>query len=196
MRKLKKETEQGIGRSIARECAYTAVFVAITIAVQFALSFVPGVELVTVFIAAYSAVMGVRRATTAATTFSLLRQIIFGFEPRILTLYLIYYNLLAIVFALSCKARVKPVKRLLIAVTLAVVCTVCFTLLDDAITPIWYGYSARLARLYFYASLPFMGIQAACAGITVACLFQPMVKLLQPLKFKLDGKNISNENLS
>lgn len=190
----KREERENLGVSIARECAYTAVFVSITIAVQFALSFVPGVELVTVLIATYSAVMGVRRALISATAFSLLRQVIFGFEPKVLTLYLIYYNLLALLFALAFKREMSVKKRIIYAVILACVCTVLFTLIDDILTPLWYGYSKKVAKIYFYASLPFMWIQVACAGISTACLFVPIEKVLRPLSNKLKRTRLVKNN--
>ena len=181
-----RERQSSVGASIARECAYTAVFVSLTIAVQFVLSFVPGVELVTVLFAAYSAVMGVRRALTAATAFSLLRQVIFGVEPKVLTLYLIYFNLLALTFALVCKEKYTPKKRLIFAVIVASLCTVLFTLFDDILTPLWYGYSKRVAEIYFYASLPFMGIQVVCSAVSTLCLFLPLYNIFLPLRKKLE----------
>ena len=86
--------------SSAKELAYISVFVALLIAVQLILSFIPGVELVTVLFVAYSFSMGVRRGMLAATTFSLLRQLDFGFFPTVLVLYLIYFNLLCLLFGL------------------------------------------------------------------------------------------------
>ena len=74
----------------AKECALLAVFVALVIATQVILSAIPGVELVTVLFACYAFACGWKRGILAATTFSLLRQIIFGFFPTVLLLYLIY----------------------------------------------------------------------------------------------------------
>ena len=63
--KTKKRSVQS-----AKECAYIAVFVAILISVQLALSFVPGVELVTVFFVTYSFVMGIKRGVISAFAFT------------------------------------------------------------------------------------------------------------------------------
>ena len=67
----------------------------------------------------------------------------------------------------------------LAAVTAAAVCmTALFTLLDDVITPLFYGYGARAALVYFYNSLPVMALQCACALVSVPLLFPPLVKAL------------------
>ena len=68
----------------AKECAYLSMFVALLIAVQLALFAVPGVELITVLLASYAFCMGVRRGVIAAVSFSLLRQLVFGFYPKCL----------------------------------------------------------------------------------------------------------------
>ena len=73
-------------QNLGKDCAYIAVFVALTIAAQLCLSFLPGVEVVTVLFITFSFVFGCRRGVAAATVFSLLRQLIFGFFPTVLKL--------------------------------------------------------------------------------------------------------------
>lgn len=170
-KKLKKITARS-----AKECAYLAVFVALVIAMQLALSFVPGVEIVTVSFVAYSLVMGARRGTVAATAFSLLRQMVFGFFPTVLVLYLIYFNLLALCFGLIGLKWKASAKTLPWLVLIACACTVCFTLIDNVITPLWYGYSAKATKAYFFASLPFMIPQVICTAVSVSFLLIPLVK--------------------
>ena len=140
----------------AKECAYLATFVSLVIALQFVFSFVPGVELVTALFVGYSFTLGVRRGMLAATAFALLRQFVFGIYPTVLVLYLIYYNLLTLTFGLIGHRVKQPLKALPWLMVLACVCTVFFTMLDNILTPLWYGYTTKAARLYFYASLPFM----------------------------------------
>lgn len=158
----------------ARECAFIAVFVALVIAAQLGLSAIPGVEVVTLLFVAYAFTFGRARGMAAATAFTVLRQLVFGVYPTVFLLYVVYYNLLAFVFgSIGRRLRCTP-KRLWIVVLVACVCTIAFTLLDDVITPWFYGYSAKSWRLYFYASLPFMAMQTACTAITVALLFLPL----------------------
>lgn len=173
-----------IARS-AKECAYLSVFVALVIAAQFALSFVPGVEIVTVLFVAYSFAFGCRRGMIAATAFALLRQLLFGFFPTVLILYLIYFNLLCLTFGGLGKKVKNPLKALFPIIALACLCTVSFTLLDNIITPVWYGYSLKATRLYFYASLPVMLPQVICTAVSVGGLFLPLVKVFSIFEKKL-----------
>ena len=166
----------------AKECAYLAVFVALVIAAQLAFSFVPGVEIVTVSFVAYSLVMGARRAMVAATAFSLLRGFVFGFFPTVLVLYLVYFNLLALCFGLLGIKWRAGLKTLPWLVLIACVCTVCFTLIDCVLTPFWYGYSAKAAKAYFLASLPFMIPQVICTAVSVSLLLLPLTKAFSLVK--------------
>lgn len=169
----------------AKECAYIAVFVALVIAVQLALSFVPGVELVTVLFVCYSMVFGVRRGVISATAFSLLRQLVFGFHPTVLVLYLIYFNFLTLIFGLLGKKVSPSFKTLPVIVLVACICTALFTMTDNILTPLWYGYNERSARLYFTASLPFMISQVICSAVSVSVLSLPLVKAFNLVKKNL-----------
>ena len=168
-----------------KECAYLAVFVTLLIASQLALSFVPGVEIVTVSFVAYSIAMGARRGMVVATAFSILRGFVFGFFPTVLLLYLIYFNLLALCFGLIGRKWQVGVKTLPFLVLIACFCTVCFTLIDCVLTPLWYAYSAEAARAYFLASLPFVLPQVVCVALSVSLLLLPLNKALLLVKRQL-----------
>lgn len=168
-------------KNIGKTCAYIGVFVALTIAAQLCLSFLPGVEVVTVLFVTFSFVFGWKNGMAAATAFSLLRQLVFGFFPTVLVLYLIYYNLLALAFGvLGRKVKLHP-KNLIWLTAVACVCTVGFTLLDNIITPLWYGYSGRVLRLYFMASFSVMIPQVVCTAVSVGVLFLPLTSLFRKL---------------
>ena len=161
----------------AKECAYIAVFVALVIGIQLALSVLPGIELVTVLFVCYAFSMGYGRGMVAATVFSLLRQTVFGLDFKVLVLYLVYYNALAFVFGLL-GDKIKPTFKGVIWITLiACVCTAVFTLFDNVLTVFWLGFTPREAKLYFYASLPFMIPQVICTAVSVASLFLPLTKV-------------------
>lgn len=220
----------------SKKVAVCAVSVALLIALQFTLSYVPGVELVTVFLLCYSYVFGISMGVISATGFSLLRCILFGFNISVIILYLIYYNLLAVLFgalgkkivpswlsfiilaisvALSAyfavrglpisilyqrqitillwavfsisvvliiaysvlliKYKGKVGREIASATAIAAVCTMCFSLLDDVITPLVYGYSMEAAKVYFLNSLTVMIPQILCTLISVSLLFRPLV---------------------
>ena len=166
----------------ARDSAYIAIFVALVIAAQLCLAVLPGIELVTVLFVSFAFVFGVGKGMLAATAFSLLRQLVFGFHPVVLILYLIYYNLLALNFGLLGKRRKPTPKSLLFITALACIGTVCFTLFDNILTPLWYAYTPKAARLYFYASLPFMIPQVICTAVTVGVLFLPLARIFSWFK--------------
>ena len=168
-------------RAIGKECAYIAVFVALTIAAQLCLSAVPGVEVVTVLFVAFAFVFGCRQGIIAATAFSLLRQLVFGFSPTVLILYLIYYNLLALLFGVLGRCIALKVKWVPVLTVIACVCTVGFTMLDNVITPLWLGYSGRVFKMYFWASFSFMLPQVICTAVSVGVLFFPLAKFFKKL---------------
>ncbi len=170
MKELKREKKP----SSAKELAYTAVFVAFVIGAQLALSVIPGVEIVTVSFVAYGYVFGYRRGMVAATAFSLLRQFVFGFFPIVLILYLIYYNALVCLFGWFGK---KKETRVPVIVVAACLCTIGFSMLDNILTPIFYGYSLKMTKYYFFASLPFSIFQTLCTAITVWLLFLPLKRI-------------------
>ncbi len=182
-----KQVKKGVKNGVrsAKECAYLAAFVALLIAAQLALSFVPGAEIVTVLFAAYAFAMGARRAMIAATAFSLLRCFVFGFFATVLLLYVIYFNLLALCFGLIGRKWQADIKTLPFLIGIACFCTVCFTMLDNVITPLWYGYSAQAANAYFLASLPFLVPQTVCVAASVAFLLLPLNKAFLLVKKQL-----------
>lgn len=105
------------------------------------------------------------------------------------------YSLLWVIFAL-CLALTLTFDGLLIAkkifkkntaqalksitfASAAIICTVCFTLLDDVITPLVFGYPKGTALAYFYASFTAMLPQTVCAAVSVTALFLPLTAALK-----------------
>lgn len=244
--------------SPSAEIAYIAVMCALLIGGQYIFSFVAGVEIVTLLLACFSAVLGGRRGAMCGVAFSLLRCLVFGFYPSVVVLYLIYYPLFAVVFGalggiprsffeeppllfviavnvlllglaaacglaallglivitrvwratltvllwviaalctglcLSFDALLFVKKRLgrdtsalmrVIAFTaVAAVCTVCFSLLDDVITPLFYGFSREAALTWFYTSFTAMLPQTVCTVVTMCTLFAPVTAVLERVR--------------
>ena len=180
MYELKEQTTKKTRwKRASKECAYLAVFVALTIAAQLCLAAIPGVELVTVLFVSYSFVFGARRGILAGVAFSLLRSFVFGFFPTVLILYLVYYSLLPLVFGWL-GGRVKnPLRSLWWLTLVACLCTAAFSMLDNIITPLWYGYTAKAARAHFFASFTVMLPQMVCTAVTVAVLFLPLQRVFR-----------------
>ena len=168
----------------AKDIAFIGLMSALLIACQLALSAVQGVEVVTVLFLAWCYSFGVVRGMIVANCFSLLRCLLFGFFPTVVILYVVYYNLFAVVFGLlgKCLKNAPELRRLIILVVCAAVMTVIFTLLDDVITPLFFGYSDRAAKVYFYNSLITMAVQTVCAVVTVALLFVPLRKAFEQVR--------------
>ena len=169
----------------AKEYTYIAVFIAVTIAAQLVLSAIPGVEVVTVLFITYAFVFGAMRSVFAALAFSLVRQLVFGFFPNVLILYLAYYSLLSVTFGLLGKVLSPDFRGVTLLVGIACIFAVAFTAMDCVITPLYFGYSAGAWKSYFLASLPVMGTQALCVGVTMACLFLPLHRAFSFVKSRL-----------
>lgn len=168
-------------RNTAKNLATAGVFVALLIGGQFVLSGVSGIEIVTVLLLAYCYVCGVRQGMLVANAFILLRCFIFGFAPNVLILYFVYYNLFAVVFGLIGKAfarRYSPIKHAALVLA-AIVMTALFTVADNVLTPLMYGFSPFATKGYWAASLYTMIPQLICSLVTVSLMFLPLYKLLK-----------------
>ncbi len=183
---MKEKTEKkGRGVRTGKECAYLAVFVALLLASQLCLSALPSVEIVTVLFFSYAFAFGVRRGMLAAVAFSLLRQLVFGFFPSVLIVYLLYYNLTALLFGFL-GGRVKnPLKALWWLTVIACVCTFAFSMLDALVTPLWYGFTRAAARGYFWGAFPVALPQVVCTAVTVALLFVPLQRAFSSARKRL-----------
>lgn len=169
-------------KKASKECAYVAVFAALLIAAQLCLAFLPGVEIVTVLFIAYSFTFGVRRGVLSAVAFSILRQLVFGFFPIVLMLYLIYYPLLALLFGFLGGRVKKPTHSLWWMTVLACLCTVCFTMLDNVLTVLWYSSTKEAAKAYFISSLSVLMPHVLCTALTVTLLFLPLERVFRLVK--------------
>ena len=167
-----------------KDLTIIGLYTALLIGGQIALSFVSGVEIVTLLFCAYVFYFGALRGMTLATIFSLLRCFVFGFFPNVLMLYLTYYNLFAIVMGNIGKLmqRKLNLKKLILVVIAVALLTVGFTLLDNIITPTFYGYLPDAKKAYWVASLTALIPQTICVSITVAVLMPPLVKIFSRLK--------------
>ena len=162
-----------------------AMCVALLIAGQLALSSVTGIEIVTVMLLCFCYCYGIRHGIAIATTFSLLRCFVFGFQINVIVLYLVYYNLFAIFFGwLGARFTGKnALLKTVIVVASAVVFTAMFTLLDDVITPMIYGFNENATKVYFYQSLTAVIPQMICAAVTVSICFHPLTKVIKKVNF-------------
>ncbi len=165
----------------AKHIVRVAICVAMLIGGQLALSALSGIEVVTVMLLSFCFCYGVGTGVAIATVFSLLRCFVFGFQVNVIVLYLVYYNLFAVFFGwLGGRFPGKTTLwQLLLTVACATVFTVFFTLLDDVITPLLYGFHPNAAKIYFYQSLYAVIPQTVCAAVTVTVLFPPLTQVIR-----------------
>ncbi len=168
----------------AKDLALISVFTALLIGSQLAFSFISGVEIVTPLFLTYAFVFGVKRSVLVATAFSLLRCLIFGFFPSVALLYLIYYNVFAVVIGVigNTLGHKTTRKTHFALIGVAVLLTIFFTLLDDVITPLFYGFSKDAALSYAYASLTACIPQTICVAVTVFLLFPVLYRVCYPFR--------------
>ena len=158
-----------------------AMCVALLVGAQLALTSISGVEIVTVMMLSFCFAYGIRHGIAIATTFSLLRCFLFGFQINVIVLYLVYYNLFAVFFGWLGRrfAGKMSFAKLVLVVISAAVFTVGFTLLDDVITPLLYGFSAKAAMAYFLGSLYAVIPQTICTVVTVSICFHPLTRVIK-----------------
>lgn len=79
------------------------------------------------------------------------------------------------------KIRGAGVPKTIIAAAVAAACTICFTLLDDFIAPLFLGYAVFSPSwaAYFYASFLSLAPQTVCAVVTVSTLFLPLTAVFK-----------------
>ncbi len=166
-------------RTTAKNITLVGVYVALLIGGQLALSSLAGVEVVTVLLLCFAYRFGARKGVAVATAFSLVRCLIFGFYLPVIVVYLIYFNAFALFFAwLGKGGQAISMKKLPLVVFCAVLFTASFTLLDDIVTPLFYGFTWQASKAYFIASLYTLFPQMASTLITVTLFAKPLVKVL------------------
>ena len=165
----------------AKDVTLLGMCVALLIGAQLVLSGISGIEIVTVLLLSFCYCLGALRGVAIATAFSLLRCLIFGFYVQVILLYFIYYNAFALFFGWLGGRFGRRAGRLSygLCVFFAAMFTVCFSLLDNVLTPLLYGMKGSAFKAYFYASLYTVVPHTICAVLTVALLFYPLVGALR-----------------
>lgn len=106
-------------------------------------------------------------------------------DALLYTLGSLFFALIAAFDILWIKSRGKNGERalfLFFIVTAAAMCTICFTLLDDVISPLMLGMTFEGALVYFYASFTAMLPQTLCTIVTVGLMFYPLTAIFGRIK--------------
>ena len=138
---------------------------------KLALVALPNVEVVTLLVALYGYVFGLL-GVLAAVVFVTIEPIIWGFGPWVIS-YIIYWPLVALVFWLLRKMRIK--NRWLITVT-AVVLTLFFGVLSSLVdvglfTGFFDSFFERFA-VYYARGIVFYAVQAVSNAVLFPLLFR------------------------
>lgn len=113
----------------------------------------------------------IKIAKVYAVTVKVLLWVIFSLCAVLCMVYdCVYFSFL--------KARDEILKVILLASAGAVM-TALFTLLDDIITPLFFGYSRNSALAYFYSSFAAMLPQTVCTIVTICTLFLPLNEVMK-----------------
>ncbi len=115
------------------------------------------------------AVVGVPVSVLYRARLSAMLWALFGILAGLLVLYLVLWAVGG--------RRAGQGREAASLAALAAMCTVCFTLLDDVLTPLFYGYSFDAAVAYFYAGFFAMLPQTICTVLSVLLLFYPLRKV-------------------
>ena len=104
-------------------------------------------------------------------------------QGRLSAMLWVMCALFAALFVLNCvllrKNRGNDCRLAAALTGLSAVCTVCFTLLDDVLTPLFYRLSAEAALAWFYSSFTAMIPQTVCCVVSVSVLFLPLRKCME-----------------
>ncbi len=154
----------------AKAIALVGITAATLECAKLALSALPNIEVVTLLLALYGYVFG-RYGVAAAVVFVSIEPLIYGFGTW-LPAYLIYWPLVAVVFMLIGKLRLR--NRWLVT-AVAVGLTFLFGLLTSLIdVGLFSGnFDNFLYRfgLYYARGIPFYAIQIACNAVLFPCFF-------------------------
>ncbi len=166
-----------------KDLAIIGLYSALLIGGQLALSAISGVEIVTLLFTAFCFYFGIWRGIAVGVIFSLLRILVFGFFPTVLILYLIYNVVFAIVVGWMgvIMKKTLSVKNVFIIVSVVLILTIFFTVLDNIITPLFWAYTIDMTKAYWLASLTAVIPQSVCAVVSVSLLFSPLVRVLEKI---------------
>ena len=190
-----RKDNQNLRRKTVLTASYVtevAVMAGMLTALKFALSFVPNVEVVTLLIAVFSAVWGVKYSVPATIVFCLVEMAIYGIGGWVI-LYFIYWPLLAVVFHFALH-KLKGWKALVVATAIAIVFSVFFGVLSaSAETLIVIGNVSpdRLGTFfvsYYIKGLWFDLVHTVSAGASIIALFLPLTIVGEKLKNGLDKR--------
>jgi hypothetical protein len=204
MTKFDKDKNNGLkarGMQGARFVTTVAVMAGLLVALKFALSFLPNVEVVTLLIAVFSVVWGVRYSFPATVVFCLVEMAIYGIAGWVL-LYFIYWPTLALVFHFALRHKSRVVS-LVLCVAIGAVFTVAFGVLSASVETLLVVGNVAKERLatffvsYYVKGLWFDLVHVVSVVASILALFLPLVKIGERVKGSLEkAQQVEDDNPS
>lgn len=162
------------------DIALMGVMAASLEAVKLALATLPNIELVTLLLALYGYVFGLR-GIVSTVVFVAGEILIWGFGSWVIS-YLIYWPLVVVIFFLI---RNKVSNRFIlagIAVTMTVFFGVLTSLVDIGLFSGYWGRFWDRFVIYYMRGVPFYVAHVVCNAVTFVVLFKPLEALFKRLK--------------
>ena len=184
------------GKNVALYVAITALFAALLTGGKMALAAFPNVEVVTILIAVFAYVWGIKYAIPSTIAFVVVQVLIYGFNIWVVQ-YLIHWPCVAIVFCLLGKVQWKRNWAVVVlSTTIAIVLTILFGVMTSATdTLVSYTASAGFkfvlddfwARfsLMYVRGISFYVTQVICNTALFISTFLPLTKTLKRAKLGL-----------
>jgi hypothetical protein len=146
---------------------------------KLALSFIPNVEVVTLFIVLYAVVFGLNTAYSAALIFCIIEGFLYGFNYFIV-LYFLYWPLLAVLAFLLSKKTQKALFFVLYAAGMTIFFGVLSVILDMLFLARSLNPSFFAAR--YMSGLIFFVVHTVSNTVLFAAAFAPLRAVLNRLK--------------
>jgi hypothetical protein len=182
----------------AQYVTQVAVMAGLITALKFALSFLPNVELITLLIAVFSTVWGLKYSLPATIVFCLVEMAIYGVGSWLL-LYIIYWPLLAVIFYYALRNKKTPV-AMGISVGIGLIMTVAFGVLSACTDTLFVigAVSKDMLGTYFVSyylkGLWFDIIHVISVVISLLVLYIPLVKVCERIRKSITRVNVMAEN--
>ena len=169
----------------ARYITQVAVMAGLLTALKFALSFLPNVEVITLLIAVFSAVWGLKYSLPATLVFCTVEMAIYGIGTWV-PLYFIYWPLLAVIFHFTLGGK-RPAVAMGIALAISLPMTILFGVLSASVETLFVigAVSADMRGTYFVTyylkGLWYYLVHVVSVVASIAILFIPLVKICQKI---------------
>ena len=202
---MKKQSKQIDKDKIKKRTVLTAQYVTqvavmagLITALKFALSFLPNVEVITLLIAVFSTVWGLKYSLPATIVFCLVEMAIYGVGSWLL-LYIVYWPILAVIFYYALRNKKTPV-AMGISVGIGLVMTVAFGVLSACTDTLFVVGAVSKDMLgtyfvsYYLKGLWFDLVHVISVVISLLVLYIPLVKVCERIRKSINHDNTMAEH--